>query len=88
MLELGADSLDFHKAVVKQLREEYGFDKVFLCGKDFSAAACNPAAAKDFSCFANVGELGRYFSHNTLKGYNILLKGSRGIHLEKIIESL
>ena len=81
MLELGADSLTLHGEIVEKL-DRYDFDKVFLCGDQFTATG------SFYPCFPSVEALGRYLSANPLQGYHILLKGSHGIHLEKMIDLL
>ncbi|MDR0843923.1 MAG: UDP-N-acetylmuramoyl-tripeptide--D-alanyl-D-alanine ligase [Tannerella sp.] len=78
MRELGASSLEWHAEIVKQLQEQ-AFDRVFLCGEQFTAAGGN------YRCFPTVEALIDYFSANPLQGYHILIKGSHGVHLEEIV---
>jgi UDP-N-acetylmuramoyl-tripeptide--D-alanyl-D-alanine ligase len=82
MLELGNQSISLHAGIINLLRS-YSLEKVLLCGKDFTATGKG-----DFTCFDNVEELKIFLKNNPLSGYNILLKGSHGIHLEKIIDIL
>ena len=78
MLELGEKSAELHDAVIRQV--EVGiFDKVLLCGKNFSDAG------KQYSCFPTVELLNEHLKAHPLQGYHILIKGSRGISLEKTI---
>jgi UDP-N-acetylmuramoyl-tripeptide--D-alanyl-D-alanine ligase len=81
MLELGAESLKLHAAIIKKI-DLYGFEKVLLCGKQFSATD------SAYPCFPTLEALSRHLTANPLHGYHILLKGSHGIHLEKIIDRL
>ena len=81
MLELGAESRTLHVALLEQL-DNFGFEKVLLCGTQFSATG------SFHPCFPDTESLSRYISANPLHGYHILIKGSHGIHLEKIIELL
>lgn len=81
MLELGDFSTDEHFAVVEELLKA-GFDKVLLVGSEFVATETH------FPCFTNVDEAGAYLEKNPLKDYYVLIKGSRGIKLEKLIEKL
>jgi len=81
MLELGTDSLKFHAEITEKLGQ-FDFEKVLLCGDWFTSLVTN------YSCFSNVEDLSRYLSSNPLQGHHILIKGSHGIHLEKIIELL
>ena len=81
MLELGTESQQLHTDIVEQLNR-YGFDKVFLCGDQFSATD------SFYQCFPTLEVLCRYLSANPLRGYYILIKGSHGMHLENIIDGL
>jgi UDP-N-acetylmuramoyl-tripeptide--D-alanyl-D-alanine ligase len=81
MLELGADSLKLHTELVEQINR-YGFDKVLLCGHQFTATGTT------HQCFPNIQALSHYLSSHPLQGYHVLIKGSHGIHLETIIELL
>ncbi|MDR2680344.1 MAG: UDP-N-acetylmuramoyl-tripeptide--D-alanyl-D-alanine ligase [Tannerella sp.] len=81
MLELGRESHRLHEEIIS-LVNSCGFDKVLLCGERFSAAG------QRYSCFKTVDELNGFLKANPMKGFEILIKGSHGIHLEKIIENL
>ena len=81
MRELGEKSPELHADVI-DLANKYTFEKVLLCGDFFSAVG------QKYTCFKTVEELSEYLETNPLRGYDILIKGSRGIHLEKIIEKL
>ncbi len=78
MLELGTDSKQEHQAVANLLAEKK-FNQVFLIGQEFSEITT------DFPRFGTVNELAEYLQGNPLRDCLILIKGSRGIHLEKII---
>jgi UDP-N-acetylmuramoyl-tripeptide--D-alanyl-D-alanine ligase len=82
MLELGADSPALHDDVVAQL-QRMGFERVFLCGEQFVAAG-----SRFYPGFPDAEALSDYLSVHPLRGYHVLVKGSHGIHLEKIIEGL
>lgn len=81
MLELGEKSPELHADIIKQI-ETYGFDQVFLCGDQFAHAE------QKHTCFLSVEDLNEHLKKNPLQGYHILIKGSRSIHLEKVIEQL
>jgi UDP-N-acetylmuramoyl-tripeptide--D-alanyl-D-alanine ligase len=81
MLELGTESLKLHTELVEKL-SRYGFDKVLLCGDQFTAMG------SAYQCFPDIDALSLFLSVNSLKGYHILIKGSHGIHLENIIDLL
>jgi UDP-N-acetylmuramoyl-tripeptide--D-alanyl-D-alanine ligase len=81
MLELGVESRQLHISLLGKL-DNYGFDKILLCGQQFEAAG------SAHQCFPDIEALSRYLSINPLQDYHILIKGSHGIHLENIINFL
>ncbi|MDR2146814.1 MAG: UDP-N-acetylmuramoyl-tripeptide--D-alanyl-D-alanine ligase [Tannerella sp.] len=81
MLELGDKSAELHEDILKQVGN-YRFDKVLLCGENFAAVG------KNFEVFETVEKLSEYLKNEPLKGFHILLKGSHGVRLEKIIDLL
>lgn len=81
MLELGQQSAEEHQTIINLLKEKL-FTNVLLVGKAF--LACN----SDYVTFETVEELVIYLSKNDIKNQTILIKGSRGIRLEKIISLL
>lgn len=82
MLELGDESLSEHSALTK-LIEESNFEKVILVGPDFTEAAHSI-----FTCFRTSEEARDWLKTQDVKGYTILVKGSRGIRMENVLESL
>lgn len=81
MRELGETSDALHAEIVKQI-EQAGFDKVYLCGEHFSSTGTS------FMHFLNIEELMSELTQKPLKGYHILIKGSRGMTLEKTLSLL
>jgi UDP-N-acetylmuramoyl-tripeptide--D-alanyl-D-alanine ligase len=81
MRELGADSAALHAEIVRQLRA-FAFERVLLCGEYFTAAG------EPYRCFPDVEALSAYLAARPLRGYCILVKGSHGMHLERVIERL
>lgn len=81
MLELGEKSQEEHQKIVDLLKENC-FSDVILIGANFSNTK------NDYICYKNVESLKEYLSKNPIKNRFVLLKGSHGIHLEKIIENL
>lgn len=77
MFELGATSRELHAEVVSQL-DLLNFDQVFLCGTTFAETP------KNYRSFTTTDELIDHLRSNPLKGYHILIKGSRGMALEKV----
>nr|WP_321522614.1 UDP-N-acetylmuramoyl-tripeptide--D-alanyl-D-alanine ligase [uncultured Macellibacteroides sp.] len=81
MRELGPSSEFLHAEIVNQI-EAAGLDKVYLCGDHFSTTGTN------FLHFKSIDELIAELTSNPLKGYHILIKGSRGMTLEKTLPLL
>jgi UDP-N-acetylmuramoyl-tripeptide--D-alanyl-D-alanine ligase len=83
MLELG-DATDQEHLELLKLLEQFNFDEVYLVGPVFTRLNTR----RENICF-NDSELALlWFSHHTVKESTILLKGSRGIRLEKITAAL
>lgn len=83
MLELGDDSEKEHLALI-DLLDEKGLKKVYLVGNIFSKVNTR----SNCKTFKLVDELGTELKQEKVKNYYILIKGSRGIQLEKVIEGL
>ncbi len=81
MLELGDESLDEHRKILELIRN-LNFKKVLLVGEDFQQADNE----NEHFHFNNVDGARTFFSNEKLKGHTILIKGSRGIQLEKLVE--
>jgi UDP-N-acetylmuramoyl-tripeptide--D-alanyl-D-alanine ligase len=83
MLELGKDSIIEHATILYFL-EDLNFKNVILIGPNFIEAAA------EFECpkFENVSDYLHYLEQNPLKNHLILIKGSRGIQLEKIVDEM
>ena len=82
MLELGEESVAEHDAIVA-LVKELGLDALFI-GPHFSAAI----AGKGLNGYVSVEELSASLEKDPPSGKLILLKGSRGIRLEKSVAIL
>ncbi len=83
MLELGNDSELEHKIIYNKIQNS-GVKEVYLVGKTL----CKISESKTFKTFENITEILLYFKNNPISNKNILIKGSHGIHLEKLIEVL
>ena len=81
MFELGAQSEEEHQNIVNLLQQN-SFKNVLLVGKDFKKTQ------NSFHSFEFVSELIDYIRENPIRDNYILIKGSRGIKLERILASL
>lgn len=81
MGELGIESENEHRKIIGRLQET-NFDKVLLSGNEFCKIDNN------FECFSSTNNLIEELKKNPLKGYTILIKGSRSTQLERCIEWL
>ncbi|AZA84683.1 UDP-N-acetylmuramoyl-tripeptide--D-alanyl-D-alanine ligase [Chryseobacterium lactis] len=79
MLELGVESEKEHQSILK-LAQELSFDQIITVGKHFKAVNLSNLA------FENTAALTEYLKQHAISSENILLKGSRGVALEKIID--
>jgi len=78
MFELGAQSADEHQNIVDLLQQNK-LDNVMLVGKDFQKTQ------NSYRCFEDVSALISYLESHPIRKNYILIKGSRGIKLEKVV---
>ncbi len=81
MFELGEKANEEHQKVV-DLVSGMNFDRVFLVGQNFYKTK------SDFAKFATFDDLSSFLKSNKLKKGNLLIKGSRGMALERILDYL
>lgn len=81
MGELGDDSETEHKKIVDRLKNT-GFEKIILSGTEFAKVA------DGLECYPSTEALADSLRTNPLKGFTILVKGSRFMQLEKCIDLL
>jgi len=81
MLELGEQSDFEHQNIIDLLQQNH-LNNVLLVGSEFKKANHN------FQCFDNVNNLIAYLQEKPINGHYILIKGSRGIKLEKVVPIL
>jgi UDP-N-acetylmuramoyl-tripeptide--D-alanyl-D-alanine ligase len=84
MFELEDDAEKEHRQLGKLIREK-NFQDVYLCGKLFKAALTEIPEAKYFE---NKAALADDLKQHPLTDATILVKASRGIGLETIVEYL
>jgi UDP-N-acetylmuramoyl-tripeptide--D-alanyl-D-alanine ligase len=83
MLELGDQSLNEHISILEQTKKHH-FEAVFLVGPVFKKAAQNFS----YFTFQDVSTLCIHLTRNPIKNGSVLIKGSRGIQLEKVLDFL
>ena len=83
MRELGEESEQEHKTIIGLIKE-LGFKKVYLVGSEFFESSKN----SEYSSFDSVEELAQYLQNHPVSGYDILVKGSNSVHLNRLIDSL
>ena len=83
MLELGSASQREHSVTIGQIRK-LGFKNVYLVGQSF--CSCNDA--NEFHGFNNTEECGKYLETENITNATILIKGSHGMHMEKVVPYL
>ena len=83
MRELGSASEEEHRNILN-LMKEFGFKEAYLVGQNF----CEYNDNADWRTFDNVEELRQYIENHCIEGKTILVKGSRGIMLEKVLPLL
>ncbi len=83
MRELGSSAEEEHRNILG-LMKELGFKDAFLVGPNFCNCNVNP----QWMSFAKVEDLHQYIANHPIEGKHILVKGSRGIQLEKVLPLL
>jgi UDP-N-acetylmuramoyl-tripeptide--D-alanyl-D-alanine ligase len=83
MLEMGEKSDEEHIKILTMLKEN-NFDLVLLTGPVFSKVS----QGFKFRFFPEIGKLKDYLRKESLKGYHILIKGSRRMALEQTYDLL
>jgi UDP-N-acetylmuramoyl-tripeptide--D-alanyl-D-alanine ligase len=84
MLELGDYSADEHKAVIELVRKS-GFDLTMFVGEHFYQQKVND---KDLNFFSDTQQAKAWLADQQISAYTILIKGSRKIQLETLVELL
>ena len=88
MLELGDESENEHR-VILDIVSNMRLDHIFIVGNEFAKAAQeNPFFAKNGFFAPTSDKLKEYFHSGKPTGTTILIKGSRGMRLEKVLDLL
>lgn len=81
MRELGHESAEEHHKIIMLLKE-LDFKNVMLVGEEFKKVN------DSYDSYTNIDELIEHIKENDISGCKILVKGSRGVRLEKVINLL
>jgi UDP-N-acetylmuramoyl-tripeptide--D-alanyl-D-alanine ligase len=79
MLELGEKSSQEHAGIIEKAKSIEGAT-IYLVGPVFASVASNSGCL----LFQDAGKLADFLRNNPVKGAHVLIKGSRGMGLEKI----
>jgi len=82
MFEVGDTSAEEHQTII-DLLEKLEFSNMMVCGKNFYQTL-----TQEVLKFENFEDLKNYIQENNFKKATILIKGSRGMALERILEVL
>lgn len=87
MRELGEESPAEHRNVVRRL-DTCGLEAAFLVGPCFASALQEEGGRAYIQTFTDSDALAAYLKEHPLQGCTVLVKGSRGIRMEKVIPAL
>ena len=79
MAELGEESIAEHQAIVAQINK-YKWKAVVLVGGDFEKIS------NDYIYFPSAADAKEWLKKQSLRGVTILIKGSRSMQMEKVLE--
>lgn len=79
MAELGGDSLEEHRLII-ELISKYSWKNVVLVGGDFLKIP------HSYISFTNSGEAGKWFHQQHFRNSLLLVKGSRSMQMERILD--
>ena len=94
MLELGSESEKEHDAIVNLLKEKNISNAILVgplfvtAGKDLTPSPSPNGEGGGWRTFSNSDEVVAFLKQNKIADSTILIKGSRGIKLEKVVEVL
>jgi len=91
MLELGAESVAEHRTIIEKLRTSH-INRIILIGPEFGKALGIGSGGyekiRNFDYYATREELEQQLQRTVIANSTILIKGSHGMALEKLVERL
>lgn len=78
MMELGSQSIEEHQELIEIIKK-YSWENVVLVGGDFNKTN------HEYVYFDNVAQAAEWLNQNSIEHANILIKGSRSMKMEKVI---
>ena len=87
MLELGKESAEEHATVISAV-QNHSLAAVYFVGKEFAAASESVTYGENIHFFPTSDALAEHLATLNLTGATILIKGSRGTRMEKVIPVL
>lgn len=88
MFELGEHSQKEHIAIIQHLKQHFMQAQIFLAGKEFYTASKKETLPINARVFLTTDELKEYMCKNKITNKFILIKASRGMQFEKLLECL
>ena len=87
MLELGKESAEEHATVIRAV-QNHSLSAVYFVGKEFASASESVTYGENIHFFPTSDALAEHLATLNLTGATILIKGSRGTRMEKVIPVL
>jgi UDP-N-acetylmuramoyl-tripeptide--D-alanyl-D-alanine ligase len=84
MFELGSFTQQAHQQIIEQL-ESSGIERILVVGEHFFRTQSNDPRV---SRFESLEEIKNYLKQNPIENSEILIKGSRGMTMERLVDSL
>ncbi len=81
MFELGNESKDQHQIIINDI-DENDFETVYLCGNHFASSVL----LNGVKAFTTFEDLQSFFNQQAFQNKTILIKGSRGMQMERLIK--
>ena len=87
MLELGEESSEEHRSALRRAMEVA--PRIFVVGESFSRASRTlHADPKQVTAFPDIEALKAFVQENPIKESTVLIKGSNGNHMQKVVDAL